>query len=259
MLLFLPLVLLSTCGNYLILHILYKFKQTRTSSNIFIGNMAIADLLSTLALTGPGVAVSIYSNYPLGSFYCQFESFFKFSCLLASQLSLLTLSADRLKKVMLPFRKSLQVRHSVAICAAAWLAAVVSAAPLVSFRSLEHRTWMDFEEVWCKEKKKESQVYWLILLAILCYVPLLLMVTFYTGILCQMRRYEGRLNESGNPVRSLHRKRIIQMIWVYLVVALVCWTPLQVLVFYRRFEGQKVRSDVRRLALMRCLSLSLSN
>ena len=175
---------------------------------------------------------------PLGSFYCQFESVFKFSCLIASQMSLITLSADRLKKVMLPFRKGLQIRHAAIICGVIWVLAILVAAPIISLRSLERRKWSDFEEVWCSESKSRSQTYWLILLAILCYFPLLLMVAFYSVILCQMKKYEERLNESGNPVRSMHRKRIIQMIWVYLVVAIVCWTPLQVLVIYRRFMSQ---------------------
>lgn len=193
----------------------------------------MADLLSTLFLTLPGITIRMYYNYPFGSFFCQFESMFKFSCLVASQLSLITLSAERLKKVVLPFRKSLRPRRAVAICAGIWILAIGIASPMATFRSLEHREWSDFTEVWCDEKKGMTQGYWLTFLAILVYCPLLLMLVFYSGILCQMKKYEERLNESGNPVRSLHRKRIIQMIWVYLVVAFVCWTPLQVLVFYR--------------------------
>jgi preprotein translocase subunit SecE len=200
--------------------------------------MAIADLLSTLFLALPGLMINIYSNYPLGEFYCQFESVFKFSSLIASQLSLITLSADRLKKVIWPFRKSLQNRTAVIICAVIWVAAILVASPMVTLRSLKRKEWKDHEEIWCWEKKGESQVYWFILLAILIYFPLLLMLAFYSAILCQMKKYEERLNESGNPVRSLRRKRIIQMIWVYLVVAFVCWTPLQVLVFYRRFVSR---------------------
>ena len=256
-LLFLPLVILSICGNYLIIHVLYKFKQTRSCANIFIGNMAIADLLSTIFLTGPGVASNIYYNYPLGAFYCRFESFFKFSCLIASQLSLITLSAHRLTKVILPFRKHVRIRHAVAICAVIWLAAILVASPMVSLRSLEQKQWKDFEEIWCQEKIKSGQMYWLALLAILIYLPLVLMLAFYTGILCQMKKYEERLNESGNPVRSLRRKRIIQMIWVYLVVAIVCWTPLQVLVFYRQFVTQvSFHPDFKSPAMRSDLQLS---
>lgn len=231
---------MSICGNYLIIHVLYKFKQTRSSANIFIGNMAVADLLSTIFLTWPGVMRNINYNYPLGAFYCQFESFFTFSCLVASQLSLITLSAYRLKKVIRPFAKGVNSRYAIGICAGIWVASILVASPMVPFRSLKKRKWEDFEEVWCQEKIDKGQVYWLALLAILIYLPLILMLAFYSGILCQMKKYEERLNESGNPVRSLRRKRIIQMIWVYLVVALVCWTPLQVLVFYRQIVAHQV-------------------
>lgn len=202
--------------------------------------MAIADLLSTIFLTWPGVVINIHLNYPLSGFYCQFETVFKFSCLIASQLSLLTLSAERLRKVVLPFRRSLQIRHAVVICAVIWVAAIVVSSPMLTFRSLKQKKWLDFDEFWCSERKKKSQIYWTFLLAILIYFPLILMLAFYSSILCQMKKYEEKLNESGNPVRSLRRKRIIQMIWVYLVVALICWTPLQVLVFYRMLTDPEI-------------------
>lgn len=230
---------MSLSGNYLILHVLYKFKQTRKCANIFIGNMAIADLLSTIFLTLPGIATSVHYNYPLGD-YCKYESVLKNWCLVASQLSLITLSADRLKKVLLPFRKSMRLRRALVLCASIWIIAIGVAAPNAAFRTLHHRHWKDFDEIWCGEEKKGVQTYWLTILAILIYVPLLLMLVFYTAILCQMKKYEQRLNDSGNPVRSLHRKRIIQMIWVYLVVAFVSWTPLQILVLYRPY----IRGDM---------------
>lgn len=234
------LVFISVCGNVLIIHVLYKFKQTRTCANILIGNMALADLLSTIFLSLPGIVVDVHTNYPLGSFYCQYESVFKFSCLLASQLSLLTLSADRLKSVIWPFKRNLEVKHAVIICCILWTVSIVIAAPMSSLRSLRTKEWKDFTEVWCQEKIDAGQAYWSALLVILIYVPLLLMLIFYSSILCQMKKYEERFSESGNPVRSLHRKRIIQMIWVYLVVAIVCWTPMQVLVLYRRICSKTV-------------------
>ena len=76
-LLFLPIVVFGLVGNFLIMLVIYKFKQTRNCTNLFIGNMALADFFATLLLTWAALANDLFQNYPLGAFYCRIESFAK--------------------------------------------------------------------------------------------------------------------------------------------------------------------------------------
>lgn len=75
--LFIPIIILGLLGNFLILWVLYKFKQTRSCVNIFIGNMALADLLATILLPWAGVIQNVHENDVLGRFYCHAEPLFR--------------------------------------------------------------------------------------------------------------------------------------------------------------------------------------
>lgn len=234
-LLFLPIIVLSVIGNSLILFILIKHRQTRSSVNIFLGSLAFADLLSTIFISWVGLAIDLTQNYPLGQ-YCKAESFLKFSFLLASSFSLIVVSADRLKKVVWPFMSSLTTRASLRVSLIIWITAIGIASPVIKMRNLQSRRWKDMEEVWCYERNEVgNRVYYLALLFLLFYLPVVLMLLFYSIILLRMKKWQERLNESGNPVKGRHRKKIIVMLWVYLVASTVCWGPFQVLVFYRYY------------------------
>ena len=186
-------------GNSLVVFVLIKFRQTRSSVNLFIGNMAVADLLSTIFLSWTGMTEAIFQNYPNGPFYCKYGDFFKNACLLASTFSLVVLSFDRLKKVIWPFRKTMTTRQTFVWCTVIWLIALGASAPHVAWRSLMTRKWLDYQEVWCSESNissKESCSYWIALLALLCYIPIILLLAFYSILLCKMKKLRQKLSES---------------------------------------------------------------
>lgn len=211
-----------------------RFRQTRSYVNIFIGNMAAADLISTLFLSWSEIVYESFQNYVLGATYCKLESAAKFTCLLTSAYSLLFLSADRLFKTVYPFKKQLAPSIAVLICAIIWTCSLSLSTPFFIWKEYKFRQWADILETWCTETVDTSD-YWLGMLIVLIYVPMILMVLSYGIILRKIRKYEERMNESGNPARGLYRKKIIIMLFVYLITALICWLPIQFTVLYRRF------------------------
>lgn len=73
-----PIVLLAVLGNLTIIYSMWKFKPFRTKpTNIFILNMAFADLLTSLVCPGAALFNDIYQFYVLGSFICHLEGFVK--------------------------------------------------------------------------------------------------------------------------------------------------------------------------------------
>lgn len=201
--------------------------------NIFIGNMAMADLISTIFLSWTGIFSDIFQFDVLGEIYCKSESFFKFTCLLASAYSLLLLSADRLCKAVFPFKNQLTSRYACVICGIIWIVSLSLSVPLLLWREYKIRKWADLTETWCPEVRNTSQ-YWLGMLIVLIYIPMISMTLSYGIMLRKIRKYEERMNESGNPARGIYRKKIIIMLFVYLITALVCWAPVQLTVLFRR-------------------------
>lgn len=73
-----PIVLLGIVGNLIIIYSMCKSKQFRSKpTNIFILNMAIADLLTIMVCPTVALFTDIYQFYVLGSFICRFEGFVK--------------------------------------------------------------------------------------------------------------------------------------------------------------------------------------
>lgn len=210
--------------------------------NIFIGNMAIADLISTIFLSWTGIFSDFFQFYVLGEIYCKWESFFKFTCLLTSAYSLLLLSADRLCKAVFPFKKQLTSKYACVVCGIIWIISLSLSVPFPLWREHKSRKWADLIETWCTEIRDTSD-YWLGMLIVLIYIPMISMTLSYGIILRKIRKYEERMNESGNPARGIYRKKIIVMLFVYLITALVCWAPFQLTVLFRRVYLMNVSMD----------------
>lgn len=73
-----PIVLIGILGNLTIIYSMCKFKNFRSKpTNIFILNMAIADLLTTMVCPIAALVKDVHQFYVLGSFICRFEGFVK--------------------------------------------------------------------------------------------------------------------------------------------------------------------------------------
>lgn len=71
----LPVVVIGLSGNFLLIFTLATNRHLRTPTNLMIGNMALADMLSLLI--HPWVYIITYDmfqNYILGEFGCKTEA-----------------------------------------------------------------------------------------------------------------------------------------------------------------------------------------
>lgn len=149
-----PIVLLGILGNLTIIYSICKFKRFRSKpTNIFILNMAIADLLTTIVCPTAALFTDIYQFYALGSFLCRFEGFIKITCLLVSAYSLIVLSFDWLMSVVRPCRTRITIKGSWFTLVSIWIVSILMASPLFVLRRLRERQWKDLVEVWCCECK----------------------------------------------------------------------------------------------------------
>ncbi len=64
----------SLVGNSLIIMIVYRHKRMRTTTNFYIVNLAIADLLVTVSCTWVHLVDDVTEGWVLGEFFCKFNS-----------------------------------------------------------------------------------------------------------------------------------------------------------------------------------------
>ncbi|XP_054712164.1 substance-K receptor-like [Uloborus diversus] len=232
----LPIMIFGILGNVSIIAVIWKIKGMRTCTNIFICNMALADLMTILCCSWTIIVVDAYQNFVLGKLYCKLDGFFHVTFLLASVFSLIIISGDRLLGIVFPFSKRLSKGQAGVIVVATWLAAMACASPTAIWRWLQSRRWHDYEEVWCNENGFILKFYWLIILILLVYLPLTVMAVAYTAIILQLDKYEHQLFLREHPLKMKYRKKVIKVLFMYVLNYLVCWVLFQVVVLYRYFK-----------------------
>ncbi|CAG2117549.1 unnamed protein product [Medioppia subpectinata] len=235
----LPIMIIGIFGNLAIICLILKLKSLRkTHINLFILNMAIADLLTTLFCPWMALVDVIHQNYVLGPVFCKLEGFIKMLCLLASVLSLVIISVDRFIAIAYPFKRHLNKKASYLIIFAIWSLAIILSSPLAFWRLYRERQWLDYLEIWCAEDSAEtSKYYWIFLMLPLVYFPLIVMIIVYSVIIKHMDRYERMTAINDIPVRLKYSRVLIRMLFIYILTTIICWFPLQVVVMYRRFKS----------------------
>ena len=69
------IILLAIIGNLLIIIVVAKNKRMRSTTNFFIVNLAVSDLLVTLCCTWVRLVDDLTEGWVLGSFFCKVNSF----------------------------------------------------------------------------------------------------------------------------------------------------------------------------------------
>ena len=103
------LLVVSLVGNTLIAIIIYKTKTMRTTTNYFILNMAISDLLLPI-LIFPSNLIELYEGFwffsgEQGQAFCQVMLFIQYVSSLVSNENLVLIAVDRFGAVAFPFRR----------------------------------------------------------------------------------------------------------------------------------------------------------
>lgn len=86
-------------------------------------------------------------------------------------------------------------------------------------------------------------------------------------ILAQMDQFEAKLRRSRGSqqcntmsINMKYRRRIVKILFTYLLISMICWTPLQFIVIYRHFRSEAVLAHwFFELAFFAQLSASLSS
>ncbi|KOX67973.1 Pyroglutamylated RFamide peptide receptor [Melipona quadrifasciata] len=212
--------------------VVFRGKDMRNSTNIFLVNLSVADLCVLLICT-PTVLVEVNSGpeiWLLGEYMCKAVPFVELTVAHASVLTILAISFERYMCTK---------AKATFLCFVAWIAAALCTSPII---------WVSqYQEVRVKESKNDQDarnfvpvcltmadtsatVVFFLLLVILFYVaPLLILLVLYTFIVGQL------MPDSGNVDDSYHaraKKHAITMLLSVVVSFFVCLSPYRILIFY---------------------------
>ncbi|XP_005745280.1 C3a anaphylatoxin chemotactic receptor-like [Pundamilia nyererei] len=123
-------VVLGITGNSIVIWVA-GFKLKLTVTNVWLVNLAIADLIFCFTRIFSLTRLFLSDNWPFGLFLCKFTGFFKYTNMFCSVFLLAVISLDRMVCIWWPVftrrRRTLSAARVIAVCV--WIAAILFSIP----------------------------------------------------------------------------------------------------------------------------------
>ncbi|XP_070813221.1 C-X-C chemokine receptor type 2-like [Pituophis catenifer annectens] len=221
---YLLVCILSLLGNSLVILVVSYSKETHSVTDVYLLNLAIADLL--FAVTLPIWAVYRAHEWIFGTFMCKIASVLKEVNFYSGVLLLAFISFDRYLAIVYATRAATQKRHWVKfVCIGIWLFAFLFSLPVIRFR--EAFKLSNVSNRVCYENIGGNQTAeWRLVLRILPQVfgfllPLTIMIICY-GITVH------RLHQMKNK----QKKKAMKVILAVVLVFVICWLPYNIALLF---------------------------
>ncbi|XP_073339565.1 formyl peptide receptor 2-like [Pagrus major] len=225
-------VVLGITGNSMVIWVA-GFKLKPTVTNVWLVNLAIADLIFCFTRVFSLTKKLFFDHWPFGVFLCKFNGFFKYANMFCSVFLLAVISLDRALCIWQPVftkrRRNLLAARVVAACV--WATAIIFSSPYFAFRQVYLKNNLSKCSVDVKEAGKGDSSSKLALYTIrfLCGFMLPFMVILICYILAGIRIRRTRLSKKSRPLRIL----------ASLVIAFfLCWAPYHCLLLVKMVDNK---------------------
>uniref|UniRef100_A0A3Q4AZS4 G-protein coupled receptors family 1 profile domain-containing protein n=1 Tax=Mola mola TaxID=94237 RepID=A0A3Q4AZS4_MOLML len=219
--LYMLIFILGLSGNGVVIFTVWRAQGKRRAADVYIGNLALADLTFVVTLPLWAVYTAMGYHWPFGVALCKISSYIILLNMYASVFCLTCMSFDRYLAIVHSLSSSqLRTRgHMQASLTAIWLLSCLLAAPTLIFRTTKYdptsnRTscGMDFSLVVTKKKQENLWVAGLSISssAMGFLLPFLAMMVCYGFIEDQRKR------------------RLLKIITTLVVVFAACWMPFHI-------------------------------
>ncbi|XP_019749502.1 apelin receptor B-like [Hippocampus comes] len=227
--------LLGLSGNSMVIFTVWRAEGKRRAVEVYIGNLALADLTFMVTLPLWVVYTAMDDHWPFGAALCKIVSYIDILNMYASVFLLTCMSFNRYQAIVHSLSSTkLRIRgHTRISLAAVWILSGLLAVPALIF----HTTWhvpsnnhtsctLDFGLVVTNQRQGSLWITALTMsLSTLGFLlPFLAMIVCYGLIGCTvMRHFNIRRQEDQR------KWRLLKIITTVVVVFTSCWIPFHVL------------------------------
>lgn len=215
---------LGLWGNTLVIYVILRHAKMKTVTNIYILNLAVADVLCMMSL--PFIALQLaLVHWPFGEVLCKVimsvDSLNQFT----SIFCLMVMSIDRYLAVVHPIKSTKWRKPRIAklINLTVWGVSLLVIIPTMIFSGLNNLpvcgiVWPEPMDVYCK-----GFIFFTFLVGF--FLPLTVICLCYIFIIVKVK-------SSGMRVSSTKRKRserkVTRMVSIVVVVFVLCWLPFYI-------------------------------
>lgn len=139
------LFVVGISGNLLTMLVVSRFRELRTTTNLYLSSMAFSDLLIFLCMPLDLVRLWQYRPWNFGDLLCKLFQFISESCTYATVLTITALSVERYFAICFPLRAKVVVTKGRVklVILVIWAVAFCSAGPIFVLVGVEHENGTD--------------------------------------------------------------------------------------------------------------------
>ncbi|KAI1882773.1 hypothetical protein AGOR_G00238380 [Albula goreensis] len=229
------LFLVGVTGNLMTILVVTKYKDMRTTTNLYLSSMALSDLLIFLCMPLDLYRVWRYRPWNFGDLLCKLFQFVSESCTYSTILNITALSVERYFAICFPLRAKVVVTKGRVrgVILVLWIVALFSAGPIFVLVGVEHESGTDsWETNECKATEYAIRSGLLTIMvwvsSIFFFLPVFCLTVLYSLI---GRKLWKRKKETIGPnisSRDKNNKQTVKMLAVVVFAFVLCWLPFHV-------------------------------
>ncbi|XP_061553159.1 growth hormone secretagogue receptor a [Phycodurus eques] len=236
------LSLVGVTGNVLTIAVVAKYRDMRTTTNLYLCSMAASDLLIFLCMPLDLYRMWRYRPWRLGDALCKLFQFVSESSTYSTILSITALSVERYVAICFPLRaKALVTKRRVrGLILLLWCVATLSAGPVFVMVGVERDQPNGTDAPAPEEDTRECKMthyavesglmgamVWLS--SVFFFMPVFCLTVLYSLIGRRLRR-RRRGTDVGSCVahRDKSHRQTVKMLVVVVLAFVLCWLPFHV-------------------------------
>ncbi|XP_078266258.1 type-1 angiotensin II receptor [Rhinoraja longicauda] len=232
-------------GNSMVVIIIYCHLKLTTVANIFLLNLALADLIFVMTLPFWAIYTAMGYHWTFGNFLCKTSATVVLLNMNASVFLITCLSVDRYLAIVYPMRSRSRrtLLHARVACIGVWLLAAFASLPSTFFRKASH--YHGWNRTICAfDYPVRYQSQWIFVMALLktllgFLIPLLIILICYSLIIRSLvQTYQVRRSKPSST-------EAFKLIVAVVVSFILCWLPFQVLTFLDMLSRLQIIQNCR--------------
>uniref|UniRef100_G1NSB2 Growth hormone secretagogue receptor type 1 n=2 Tax=Myotis lucifugus TaxID=59463 RepID=G1NSB2_MYOLU len=238
------LFVVGIAGNLLTMLVVSRFRELRTTTNLYLSSMAFSDLLIFLCMPLDLVRLWQYRPWNFGDLLCKLFQFVSESCTYATVLTITALSVERYFAICFPLRAKVVVTKGRVklVILVIWAVAFCSAGPIFVLVGVEHENGTDprdTNECRATEFAVSSGLLTVMVWvsSVFFFLPVFCLTVLYS--LIGRKLWRRRRGEAvATSLRDQNHKQTVKMLAVVVFAFILCWLPFHVgrYLFSKSFE-----------------------
>ncbi|KAJ3590595.1 hypothetical protein NHX12_008545 [Muraenolepis orangiensis] len=226
----------GVAGNTMTILIIQRFKDMKTTTNLYLSSMAVSDLLIFFCLPFDLYRLWKYVPWLFGETVCRLYHYVNEGCTYATILHITALSVERYVAIHFPLRAKALVtrRRAQYVILALWGFALVSAAPTLLLVGVEYdnATHPNLSTGQCKPTEWALQsgqlhiMLWVSTTYFFC--PMLCLLFLYGSIGCKLWKSHMELHGPCSLARERVHRQTVRILMVVVLAFIICWLPYHI-------------------------------